>query len=58
MYMTICDLCPTPSYILAIYHLEFLRIGFKDNKADRPIDVCQKHYDSIYQSIMGMSEHA
>ena len=64
MRVTLCDLCPPSDHVPALYHLEFWRVppqgskGMENNKADRPIDMCQAHYDQTFQFMMGMAAHA
>jgi hypothetical protein len=60
MHLTICDLCPQRNFIPAIYRLNFSRLPTTIGSADRPIELCQKHYDEAYRLIMNMdeSEHA
>jgi hypothetical protein len=64
MRMIVCDLCPPKDMVKALYHIEFWRIppagskGMEDNKADRPVDLCQMHYDATFEYMMGMATHA
>ena len=65
MQIMICDLCPPQEHATALYRVSFNRVGpgalrmpDGDTSSDRPIDMCQKHYDEIFQAIMGLAGHA